>query len=84
MSQQFHNKLTPADRQEGFLAWLLESGLTLEKLGEKMNVGKSSVSRMYRRNVLAQHRWDQLRAQGVPAHLLPEPGFLKPGPKPKQ
>jgi hypothetical protein len=75
--------LTRLSRLEALDVWKKRNRLSFAEMGRRMGVTGENVSKLCAQDTMPVHRHEQLCALGVPAHLLPTPLNLKPGPKPR-
>jgi hypothetical protein len=69
-------------RQERLLVWMNRNGITFSALGKLMGItGVNARRRLESDTIPPPHyeSWSKI----IPADLLPESKYLKPGPKPK-
>lgn len=78
-----HN-ITAQERKEKVFAWMRANGLTYERIGERLGVTGTGVSRMFTKPSIPTRRYRQLLDVGVPRHLLPPAKDIPTGPKPRQ
>lgn len=66
-------------RQQMIRRWMDLRGLTYRDFAERLGISVAGAYLMLRRDIIPQHRYDSLRALGVPLKLLPAPRPVKRG-----
>ena len=66
-------------RQQMIRRWMYLRGLTYQDFADRLGVSTAGAYLMLHRDIIPQHRYESLRALGVPKKLLPAPRPVKRG-----
>ena len=67
----FQHNSAGKKKKEKVFAWMRANDLTYERIGERLGVIGTGVSRMFTKPSIPTRRYKQLLDVGVPRHLLP-------------
>lgn len=69
------------ERQESLEKWFRDKFGSLQGAGRQLGLSGKGIKDLCSKDRVSTFRWRQLDELGVPANLLPEHGYTKPGPK---
>ena len=70
------------ERQQALRAYMAVHGPNYTELAKKMGLAVATVCEYCRRASIPPTQVEKMKECGIPEHLLPEPVYVKPGPKP--
>lgn len=75
--------LSTPTRQARCEAWLVEHGISKTEIAKQLGIHASYIGKIISGERRPGKHIRLMVEMGIPAHLLPEPGDGKPGPKPR-
>ena len=71
----------PDDRRQALKIWLFANGLSVSSLARILDITPSALQQALGRDRMPVRNHQALIDAGIPAHLLPHPQDIRPGPK---
>lgn len=83
---QFTNEISPiVNKKQELRVWLLRNETTMRELADFIGIKAATLCVHLNKSTIPTEHFNKLVNElHVPAHLLPEPMDLKPGPRPKR
>ena len=74
----------PDDRRQALKIWLFANGLSVSSLARTLDISPSALQQALGRDRMPVRNHQALIDAGIPAHLLPHPQDVRPGPRPQR
>jgi len=74
----------PDDRRQALKIWLFANGLSVSALARILDITPGALQQALSRDRMPVRNHQVLIDAGIPAHLLPHPRDIRPGPRPQR